>query len=50
MGMIVIKTDGSFGQSEVVFRAIEHGHMKKSINLDHKLQGEGCIPEICWTK
>ena len=49
MGMIVIKTDGSFGQSEVVFRAIEHGHahcvnkamiylnglMKKSINLDH---------------
>ncbi len=59
MGLIKIITDGSFGYSEVVFRAQDHGHahcinkamiymneiMRKSINLDHKLQGEGCIPD-----
>ena len=59
MGMIVIKTDGSFGQSVMVFQANDHGHahcvnkamiylneiMRRAINSDHKLQSEGIKPD-----
>ncbi len=63
MGLIKITTDGSFGYSEMIFRAQEHGHahctnkaiiyindlMRKSINLDHKLHSEGLTPNNGFT-
>jgi len=63
MGLIKITTAGSFGVSEVIFTAQDNGHshcvnkayiwlnelMRKSINLDHKLQEEGCKPDKGFT-
>ena len=64
MGVIRITTEGSFGQEEKVFGAIEHGHahcvnevmeyltdlQRRSINKDHALQKEGSEPEKGFTK
>ena len=63
MGLIKITTAGSFGNKEVIFTAQEKGHshcvnkamiwmndlMRKSVNLDHKLQKEGCEPDEGFT-
>ena len=63
MGMIIIRTAGSFGNDEKIFTASEYGHahcvnkamtyfnclMRKSINSDHKLQEEGVKPEKGFT-
>jgi len=63
MGLISIKTAGSFGLSERVFSAQQHGHahavneaqkylcdiMKGSIAQDHDCHDEGVKPENGFT-
>lgn len=58
MGMLKITTAGSFGVSERTFSAMDYGHahaiseaighlnqmLKKSINQDHELHGQGHKP------
>ena len=58
MGMITIQTTGSFGRTDKVFTASEHGHahcineaqeyltelMREAVNADHHLHEDGAKP------
>jgi hypothetical protein len=65
MGMIVIKTLGSFGETEQSFKAQDHGHadaialamtylstvlLPEATTLDHKLHSQGQEPSYGWER